>query len=198
MSIKITLNDKEKEGVTIDVGDPESIQPAAPLPSETNPPIKIDLNIRKAVDGSFMIFDHPDIDIVLVPSTSKVVTFPKESYSDEVYAAQDRLFKHLIRSGLVTPGTVEGGNVHGAMGAVILPPADPKFPISDLVILSIGKFIEKEKPDYLFADAYEEEVEHMYVEPTDEDTTPLGKVPAATKKGSIQPYDTRRYLSGYA
>ena len=99
---------------------------------------------------------------------------------------------------MITPGTIEGGNVHGAMGAIILSPQDSDFPAADLVVLSIGKFIEKEKPHYLFADAYEKEVEDMFVEPTEEDSTPLGKVPQAVKKGAIQPYDTRRYLSGYS
>jgi len=197
MPIKLTLKDKEK--ITITLKDKEEKKPPSPpSPSEKNLPITMKLDIRKAVDGSLMIFDHPDIDIVVVPSTSKVVTLPKGGYTDEVYAAQDKLFKHLLRAGLITPGTVEGGNVHGAMGAMILPPTNAKFPVADLVVLSIGKFIEKEKPDYLFAQAYEKEVEEMYIDPTEEDSTPLGKVPQAIKKGSIQPYDTRRYLSGYA
>jgi len=182
--------------ITITVGSEE---PEVPAPEKVEHlPLTMKLNIRKAVDGSLMIFDHPEMDIVVVPSTSKVVTFPKKSYNDEVYSAQNRLFDFLFKSGVITPGTVEGGNVHGAMGAVILPPKNSKFPVADLVVLSVGKFIEKEKPDYLFAQAYEKEVEDMYIDPTDEDSTPLGKVPQAVKKGSIQPYDTRRYLAGYS
>jgi len=88
--------------------------------------------------------------------------------------------------------------VHGAMGAVILPAKDPKFPTADLMVLSLSKFIEKERPDYLFAKAYEDEIEQNYVAPDADEYTPLGKVPQAVKKGTIQPYDTRRYLSGYA
>ena len=151
MPIKLTLKDKEK--ITITLKDKEEQKPPLPSASEKNLPITMKLDIRRAVDGSLMIFDHPDMDIVVVPSTSKVVT---------------------------------------------LPPTNAKFPVADLVVLSIGKFIEKEKPDYLFAQAYEKEVEEMYIDPTEEDSTPLGKVPQAVKKGSIQPYDTRRYLSGYA
>jgi hypothetical protein len=182
--------------ITITVG---SDTPEAPEPEKVEHlPLKMKLDMRKAVDGSLMIFDHPEIDIVVVPTTSKVVTFPKKTYNDEVYNAQDRLFSHLFKAGVITPGTVEGGNVHGAMGAVILPPTNPKFPVADLVVLSVGKFIEKEKPDYLFAKAYEKEVDEMYVDPPSEDSTPLGKVPQAVKKGSIQPYDTRRYLAGYS
>tara|TARA_Y100000310_G_scaffold338935_2_gene430039 strand:- start:2957 stop:3529 length:573 start_codon:yes stop_codon:yes gene_type:complete len=186
--------------ITITVKDDEEATPEHPppeqLPKKKNPSLKMNLDLRKAVDGSLMVFDHPDLDIVIVPSTNKVVTFPKESYNDGVYVAQSRLFKHLLKAGIVTPGTVQGGNVHGALGGTILAPENSEFPIIDLVVLSVGKFIEKEKPDYLFADAYEKEVEDMYIEPTDEDSTPLGKVPQSVKKGTIQPYDVRRYLTG--
>jgi len=73
---------------------------------------------------------------------------------------------------------------------------NPEFPTADLSVLSIGKFLEKEKPEYAFQTAYEEEIEDMYVEPTDAETTALGEVPQAPRKGSIQPYDVRRYLTG--
>jgi len=185
--------------ITITVGKQEEEVPATPPEEKTKHlPLKMKLDIRKAVDGSLMIFDHPEMDIVVVPSTNKVVTFPKKSYSDDVYAAQDRLFRHLFSSGLITPGTVEGGNVHGAIGAVILPPQNSAFPVADLMVLSVGKFIEEEKPDYLFAAAYDKEVDEMYVDPPPEDNTPLGKVPQAVRKGALQPYDTRRYLAGYS
>ena len=195
MPITITVGPQE--------GEAEEASAAAAPPPKEEPKdkeraITMKLDIRKAIDGSLMIFDHPDIDIVIVPATDKVVTFPKKSYNDDVYDTQDRFFRHLIQAGIATPGTVEGGPVHGAMGAIIQSPKNPEFPVLDLVVLSIGKFIEKERPDYLFAQAYEQEVEDMYIEPTPEDSTPLGKVPQAVKKGNIQPYDTRRYLSGYA
>ena len=189
MHITITIKDKEKE---------EEIAQTPPPQAPPFPPLEMKLDIRKAVDGSLMIFDHPEMDLVVVPKTGKVVSFPKNAYTDDVYAAQNKFFDHLFKAGVITPGTIEGGNVHGAMGAIILSAEDSDFPAADLVVLSIAKFIEKEKPHYLFADAYEKEVEDMFVEPTEEDSTPLGKVPAAVKKGTIQPYDTRRYLSGYA
>ena len=192
MPITITVGPQEE------AAPPDNAQTPQDKPKRTARPITMKLDIRKAIDGSLMIFDHPDIDIVIVPATDKVVTFPKKSYNDDVYDTQDRFFRHLIQAGIATPGTVEGGPVHGAMGAIIQSPKNPEFPVVDLVVLSIGKFIEKERPDYLFAQAYEQEVEDMYIEPTPEDSTPLGKVPQAVKKGNIQPYDTRRYLSGYA
>jgi len=195
MPITITVKDKKPEPITITVGDEEKLEKSPE--KEKRHPLKMNLNIRKAVDGSLMIFDHPEIDIVLIPSSTKVVAFPKKTYGEEVYGAQGELFKHLLDAGIITPGTVQGGNVHGAMEGVLLAPESADLSVADLTLLSIGKFIEKIKPDYLFAKHYEEEVEDMYVEPSDEDTTPLGKVPQEPKKGTIQPYDVRRYLTGF-
>ena len=39
--------------------------------------IQVSLKMRKTLDGNLMIFDHPEIDIVILPKKKKVVTFPK-------------------------------------------------------------------------------------------------------------------------
>ena len=70
---------------------------------EAKPQVSVSMNIRKSLDGNFMIFDHPEIDIAILPETMKIVTFAKEKYSKHVYEAQDRLFTFLIKKGLVSP-----------------------------------------------------------------------------------------------
>ena len=40
--------------------------------------IKFKLNIREAHNGDLMIFDHPDIDIVVMVEKKQIVTFAKE------------------------------------------------------------------------------------------------------------------------
>ena len=40
--------------------------------------IKFKLNIREAHNGDLMIFDHPDIDIVVMVEKKKIVTFAKD------------------------------------------------------------------------------------------------------------------------
>ena len=45
----------------------------------------ISLNARKSLDGSLMIFDHQDIDIVLMLEKKKVITFPKEILDEFIY-----------------------------------------------------------------------------------------------------------------
>ena len=63
--------------------------------------VTLELKARKTLDGNIMIFDHHDMDIVLMPEKSKIVTFAKNDFSDMVYAAQDRLFEFLKRKGVV-------------------------------------------------------------------------------------------------
>ena len=66
-----------------------------------NAKIKLDprvkLKARRTLDGNIMILDHEDIDVVFLPEKNKCVTFPKETMSDKVYAAQDRMFQFFVQ-----------------------------------------------------------------------------------------------------
>ena len=53
------------------------------------------LHLRKALNGDLMIFDHTDIDIIVMLQEKKVVAFAKDIMSEIVYGAEDRLFSHL-------------------------------------------------------------------------------------------------------
>ena len=44
--------------------------------------ITLELNARKSMSGDIMVFDHADIDIVLVLEEGKVLTFPKDIMSE--------------------------------------------------------------------------------------------------------------------
>ena len=85
---------------------------------ELDPRIK--QKARRTLDGNIMVLDHEDIDVVLLQDKNKCVTIPKESMSDKVYAAQDRMFQFFVRRGIVDRSTVRGGNVFGSLEAVIL------------------------------------------------------------------------------
>ena len=88
--------------ISIKVGD------AAKAPS-----VKLELDIRRSMNGDLMVFDHGDIDIILSPSKNKVVAFPKDTMSDLVYGAQNRLFNFLTKKGLVLPESVHAGSFYG-------------------------------------------------------------------------------------
>ena len=56
------------------------IQIGSPAVAEEEKPVQatMALNVRKSLDGNIMIFDHEEIDVVVMPSKSKVVAFPKD------------------------------------------------------------------------------------------------------------------------
>jgi hypothetical protein len=146
--------------------------------------VSFKMNARRSIDGNIMIFDHIDIDIVYSPTTKKVVTFAKDLLSDTVYATQNRMFEYLTKKGVVTHDSVRGGNVYGSIEGQIPEPVGD-IDTTQVVLMSIGKFIEEEKPYFMYEKAYREmEVEELTDPPADE-TTPLGRVPQAAKKGSI-------------
>lgn len=180
--------------VEVNIGDDKD-KGEKPAPEES---LKMNLRARTALDGAIMITDHFIIDVVVYPDAKKVTAFPKNSYNDEVYATQNRFFEHMMKTGIVDRESVQAGAVHGSLEGLILQPKDDKTPVMELTILNVGKFIEKEKPEYIFQSVYDHEVDDLYVEPSEEDSTELGEVPQEANKGSIQPYFVRRYLgSGF-
>ena len=148
--------------------------------------IRLELNIRKALNGDLMIFDHGDIDIVLSPNGNKIVTFAKENMSDTVYGAQNRLFTFLRKKGVIVPESVQAGNVYGSMEAVILESVDENLSSSKIALLNISKFIDDERPYFEFVDSIVDEFEDDMTDPENIDSTDLGDVEHSVEKGSIR------------
>ena len=157
--------------------------------------ISIKLNARKSIDGNVMIFDHIDIDIVMMPEKKKVVAFPKETMSDIAYGAQNRMFDFLIKKGIILPETVQGGNVYGALEGRF--PDAKSADTTNVVLLSLSKFIDEERPYFAYDKAYRQQEIDRLVDPDEEESTELGEVPHSTKKGSITRDTHGRYIPGY-
>jgi len=158
--------------------------------------ITIDLNVRRSLDGNFLIFDHIDIDIVVMPEKNKIVAFPKESLSDVVYGAQNRMFDYLTKKGIVLPESIQGGNVYGALEAAY-PESTTGYDADKVVMLSISKFIDEERPYFAYDKAYQQQEIDRLVEPDEEDSTELGDVPHKDRKGSMDKYNRGKYIPGY-
>jgi hypothetical protein len=149
----------------------------------------VELKARKSLDGDIMIFDHPEIDIIVSSKKNKVLALSKEQYGDHVYATQSRFFEFLSKKGIIDTATIRGGNVYGSLEGVLLESLDPEQ--SDPVqsaIYSIAKFFHEEAPYYQSVQRYEMEIEQELLEPDDEDTTELGKVPHEKRKGNNTDY----------
>lgn len=160
--------------------------------------VNLQLKARKTLDGNIMIFDHQQMDIVLMPAKSKIVTFAKDDYSETVYSAQNRLFEFLKRKGVVDYESIQGGSVYGSLEGTIPRPKSENINSIDYAIYGVYKFLKEEKPYYNYLDQYEEMLDDYFVQPTKEDSTELGEVPQAVEKGSIRPgYNAEPYWMSY-
>lgn len=161
--IKITINDKESG-------------------------MKKDVMIKKMMTGDYVMTEHPDIDIVLMPQASKILLLSKGENTDFIYRIQNDLFKFLSKKGVVPPESVKGGNVYGSLEGTF-PQADPDGKPGLLVALyNIAQFIEDERPVFKAMIKHKKDLEDALLKPDIEDSTELGEVPQETFKGSIPKY----------
>jgi hypothetical protein len=175
--------------IRIKVGSEAKEEPKKPIATTS-------LEIRKTLDGDFLISDHADMDIIVMPSKKKIVAFPKDLMSEVVYGAQDRLYKFLSRKGLIAIYSIQGGSIYGSLEAEILG-SEEYDPVS-LSIINIEKFIDEERPYFEFVEEYEEMDADRFVDPDEELSTELGEVPHEKVKGNIRPgYNYGPYWQSY-
>ena len=160
--------------------------------------IKFKLNIREAHNGDLMIFDHPDIDIVVMVEKQKVVTFAKDLATDIVYGTSSRLMERLRTKGVIAYETIQGGNVYGSLEGQLLEMKDPekKDLQMPLVLNQISEWIESERPYFETVEEYDQMYDDELTKPDAEDSTELGKVPQEAEKGCVRPYVFGAYPYG--
>lgn len=146
------------------------------------PQATVELVARKTLDGNIMIQDHLDIDIVVMPEKSKIVCFAKKEMSNAVYSIQQKMFEFLRRKGIIIPETIMGGNVYGSMEAKY-PSQSEMADTTQAVVFSISKFIEEEKPYFMWDAAHKAEEEERVLEPSEEETTAYSADLHSPKKG---------------
>ena len=175
MSIKINITDEE----------------VAPVPEEKTIKIEIvakdeidfNLNLKNALNGYLMILDHKDIDIVVQPSSKKIVTFAKEITSDAVYGAESRLLEYLRGQGVINYDSIQGGNVYGSLEGQIMD-SSTHDPIK-VTLLKISEWMTTEQPYIAGTTAYDDLQDDALMDPDNEFATELGQVPHEDEKGSI-------------
>ena len=148
--------------------------------------VRLEMDVRKSMSGDLMIFDHGDIDIVLSPSDNKVLAFPKETMTDLVYGAQNRLFSHLRKKGLIVPETIQGGAFYGVLEGQMQKSFKEDLDTAKMTLINISKFIDEERPYFESTEAIIGMSDDELVHPDKEDSTELGEVPQSTEKGSIR------------
>ena len=121
----------------------------------------------------------------LSPEKNKVTVFPKENMSDLVYGAQNRLFKHLHKQGLVLPESVQAGSFFGSIEGTMEKSIDPDASAAKMTLIKIHEFIEEERPYFEQAEAVVSMNDDHMLEPDKEYSTELGEVPQRTTQGSM-------------
>ena len=158
------------------------------------------LNVRRALNGDLMVFDHNDIDIIILTEKKKIVAFAKDMMSDVVYGAENRLFNHLRKQGVIAYDSIQGGSVYGSMEGLMLEMKGDKQPESiDYVLYQISEWVNTERPYFESNEAHDEMLDDHILNPDDEHSTELGEVPHEEEKGGIHrgpmfsPYHYGRY-----
>jgi hypothetical protein len=149
------------------------------------PQATVELNARKALDGSLLIMDHKKIDIAVMPEQMKVVTFPKTTATEDVYDYQNRLLEMLSDKGVVDRSSIQGGNIFRSLEAALF--SNEQINALQAAVFVISEFIQHEAGTERIADEYEKELEDMYTHPDDQDSTEYGEVPQYAEKGSMRP-----------
>ena len=171
-SIKVNIN-KSESSITVKVKEPKIME--------------FQLNARQALNGDIMIFDHKEIDIVILFEKKKVVTFAKDLMSDAVYGAEARLLEHLRKKGVVAYDSIQGGNIYGSLEAAML--SSDKFDPLKLTLLNISEWMAGERPHFEAMKQYDDMMDDYLTEPDGEDSTELGEVPHEKEKGSIRQHN---------
>ena len=190
MAIRIKIGDKPDPAGRISI----SVGPPKQQVEET-----IKLKAKKSINGDIMIFDHNDIDIVLMMEKKKIVAFAKDSLGDHVYEAQNRLFSFLFRKGIISREGIQGGNVFYSMEVPIL--ESKQYNAVQHALFSIYKFIEAERPEIEFEENFEREQEQKLGAPLPGESTEFDARRHSAEKGSIQtgkyPYGIGKYSAVY-
>lgn len=142
-----------------------------------------DLHVREALNGDFLIFDHNDIDIVILKQERKIVAFAKDLMTETVYGAGARLFEYLRKKGVVRYDSIQGGNIYGSLEAQII--ESKEHDIYEASAINIAGWLGTEMSSMDDARNYEDILDDYYANPNDNETTELGEVPHEEEKGSM-------------
>jgi hypothetical protein len=147
--------------------------------------ITLNLNIRKTLDGNYIVRDHPLIDIILMPKTNKIIALSKDTMGDRTYYAQNKLFDFMYKKGVIDPASVQSGNIYSSMEATIPKPIDSEINAIQMCLLVIFKFLEEELPIFAYEKQYDNLQDGRVLQPDESESTELGEVPHKQKKGAL-------------
>ena len=183
----VTSAERDADKVSLDIGKDVDVNLKSTVGisitnnKKTN--YTFELFVRESLDGNLLIYDHKDIDIVLMQEQKKIVAFAKDVLTDNVYGAESRLFEFLRKKGIVSYDSIQGGNIYGSMEAKILD--SKKYNSVRAALLNIAEWFKEEKPMMDYMEKHDDFMDDSLLNPDDEHATELGEVPHEEEKGSI-------------
>ena len=93
------------------------------------------------------------------------------------------MLEFLRTNGIVDYDSIQGGNVYGSMEGKIMD-SETIHPIK-AALYSLSEWFKTEQPYMSGTTAYDDLQDDALISPSSEESTELGDVPAADKKGSI-------------
>ena len=194
MAVNVKVNPTDQIGVDIGADSVHVNVTPPDVSVKIHKPIvsRFKLEARETLSGDILIFDHKDIDIIIIKEKKKVVAFAKDLMNEAVYGAENRLMTFLRQKGIIQYDSIQGGNVYGSLEGQII--ESQKLNSIRTAMHSIAEWISEEAPAMEEIEDYDQMMDDYLTEPTGEDSTRLGKVPQKAEKGSI---DTRGNFSPY-
>jgi hypothetical protein len=147
----------------------------------------VSLKISKTLGGNLLINDHKHMDIIVVPKENKVVTIPKPYAEVDTFPMQKDFMYALFKGGVIEGFGPKGGPSFGMLEVNY--PQESDVDSLQAVLYQVEKYIKETMDDGAVSDAYDENIEDRFVDPTDEESTESGEVPPYedTPEGSRSP-----------
>jgi len=181
--VNVKITDEEQEAASsVKVKIKDSIDVRIVNPNAQI--LKFDLNLRRALNGDYLIFDHSDIDIVIMAEKKKIVAFAKDLMSEVVYGAEARLMEHLRKVGIIEYDSIQGGNVYGSLEGKIH--GSQALDEVKMTLFQVSEWMKAEAPYMEVTKGHDEMMDDLMLEPDVENSTELGEVPHEEEKGSIR------------
>tara|TARA_R100000664_G_scaffold518_2_gene1620 strand:- start:92 stop:670 length:579 start_codon:yes stop_codon:yes gene_type:complete len=182
MAIEITVGEEAVKAAGIDLNAPPDI-----IVNIKGPIFTVKLDARKTLDGNIIVYDHKFFNIVFVPFKNKIITMPKQHVNRDTYNMQNDYLTFLQERGAIQNGTIKSGGVFRSLEAFY--PVNKDLDVLQVLLLLTKEYMKKHGGDFAKMEDYFEDVEEMYVDPPDDETTPYGKVPQEAEKGTLpSPY----------
>ena len=152
---------------------------------EDGPKIELKLNIRRSLNGDYILRDHPLMDIIIMPQKNKILALSKDSMGDRTYYSQNKLFDFLYKKGIIDPSSIQGGNIYSSMEATLYTPSMEGVSALESALLSISKFLDHELPMFAYEKQLDARFDQEITEPDPTNSTELGDVEQKEKRGIL-------------